>query len=179
MPPCDLMRDRCRRCARRRRAWQCLYHPRCARHRRAAGDRDPDAAGARSRHLEETGVYVQVIAGTAGSATAATSRKAIACGVDAVDDRVTARRRTRSARPRLRHWGMATFHPTLPRGTPARRWSAVARSPRDPSRPAHENDGTHEPLRQARSVLRWRPAATRRHASRHQGRGHGRPGAAD
>ena len=36
------------------------------------------------------------------------------------------------------HWGMATFHPTLPRS--ARR-SRQQRSLEDPGSPAHENDG--------------------------------------
>lgn len=42
-----------------------------------------DAAGARIRHLDETGVYVQVIA-DGGMATGGDISKAIACGADAV-----------------------------------------------------------------------------------------------
>jgi IMP dehydrogenase len=42
-----------------------------------------DAAGARSRHLEETGVYVQVIAGS-GVETSGDIARALACGADAV-----------------------------------------------------------------------------------------------
>ena len=42
-----------------------------------------DAAGARSRHLEETGVYVQVIA-DGGMSRGGDIAKAIACGADAV-----------------------------------------------------------------------------------------------
>ncbi len=73
-----------------------------------------DARGARIRHLDETGRYVQVIA-DGGMRTGGDVSKAIACGADAVMLGSPIASAT-EAPGQGYHWGMATFHPTLPRG---------------------------------------------------------------
>jgi len=97
-----------------------------------------DVAGARMRHLDETGVYVHVIA-DGGMSKGGDVAKAIACGADAVMIGSPLSSAT-EAPARGFHWGMATFHPTLPRG--ARVKTEVRGSLREILLgPATENDG--------------------------------------
>jgi IMP dehydrogenase len=74
-----------------------------------------DVAAARSTHMLETGDYCQVIA-DGGMRNGGDVAKAIACGADAVMIG-SPLARAHEAPGRGFHWGMATFHPTLPRGT--------------------------------------------------------------
>lgn len=97
-----------------------------------------DVAGARMRHLDETGVYVHVIA-DGGMSKGGDVAKAIACGADAVmiGSPLSS---ALEAPARGYHWGMATFHPTLPRGARVR--TEVRGSLKEILvGPATENDG--------------------------------------
>src|SRR4051812_21905677 len=98
-----------------------------------------DVAGARSTHMLETGEYVRVIA-DGGMRNGGDVSKAIACGADAVMIG-SPLARAHEAPGRGFHWGMATFHPTLPRGA---RVATVQNGTMQEILvgPAHENDGS-------------------------------------
>ncbi len=98
-----------------------------------------DVAAARSQHMLETGEYVKVIA-DGGMRNGGDVSKAFACGADAVMIG-SPLARAYEAPGCGYHWGMATFHPTLPRG--ARVQTAQNGSLEQILLgPAHENDGT-------------------------------------
>src|SRR3954453_15532462 len=98
-----------------------------------------DVAAARSQHMLETGEYCNGIA-DGGMRTGGDVSKAIAVGADAVMIG-SPLARAKEAPGRGYHWGMATFHPSLPRG-------ARVATHQDGTLeeillgPAQENDGT-------------------------------------
>jgi IMP dehydrogenase len=98
-----------------------------------------DVAAARSQHMLETGEYVKVIA-DGGMRTGGDLSKAIACGADAVMIG-SPLARAYEAPGRGYHWGMATFHSSLPRGArvETRQNGSLEQILLGP---AHENDGT-------------------------------------
>src|SRR6187397_2755155 len=98
-----------------------------------------DVAAARSQHMLETGEYVNVI-GDGGMRTGGDISKAIACGADAVMIG-SPLARAKEAPGRGYHWGMATFHSSLPRGARVKT-TQNGTLEQILMGPAHENDGT-------------------------------------
>jgi len=98
-----------------------------------------DAAGARMQHLLETGDYVSVIA-DGGMSYGGDLAKAITLGADAcmIGSPLA---KASEAPGRGYHWGMATFHPTLPRGTRVKT-KTIGTLEEIIAGPAHENDGS-------------------------------------
>jgi IMP dehydrogenase len=98
-----------------------------------------DAAGARMQHLLETGRYVNVIA-DGGMSYGGDLAKAIACGADAcmIGSPLA---KAAEAPGHGYHWGMATFHPELPRGTRVKT-RTLGTLEEILLGPAHENDGS-------------------------------------
>ncbi|HKG17302.1 MAG TPA: GuaB3 family IMP dehydrogenase-related protein [Solirubrobacteraceae bacterium] len=98
-----------------------------------------DVAAARSQHMLETGDYVKVVA-DGGMRNGGDVAKAIACGADAVMVG-SPLARAHEAPGGGFHWGMATFHPSLPRGARVHtRQNGTLEEIL--VGPAHENDGT-------------------------------------
>src|SRR3954451_11889933 len=97
-----------------------------------------DVAASRSQHILETGEYVKVIA-DGGMRNGGDVAKAFAGGADAVM-LGSALARAYEAPGGGFNWGMATFHPTLPRGARVRT-PATASLEEIVTGPSRENDG--------------------------------------
>ena len=98
-----------------------------------------DVQAARSQHMLETGEYVKVIA-DGGMRNGGDISKAFACGADAVMIGSPLARAYEAPGGGF-HWGMATFHPSLPRGARVKT-TQNGTLEQILLGPAHENDGT-------------------------------------
>ncbi len=109
-----------------------------------------DARAARMRHLDETGVYVHVIA-DGGMTTGGDLAKAVVCGADAVMVG-TPLAAAAGAPGRGFHWGTTAVHATLPRGN---RVEVAARGTLEEILvgPAHEADGQRNLLGALRRAM--------------------------
>jgi IMP dehydrogenase len=109
-----------------------------------------DAAGARMQHLLETGQYVNVIA-DGGMSFGGDLAKAVACGADAcmIGSPLA---KASEAPGRGYHWGMATFHPTLPRGTRVKT-TTIGTLEEILVGPAFENDGSRNLMGGLRTAM--------------------------
>jgi IMP dehydrogenase len=109
-----------------------------------------DVQAARSQHMLETGQYVNVVA-DGGMRNGGDIAKAFACGADAVMIG-SPLARAHEAPGSGYHWGMATFHPTLPRGA---RVATIQNGTMEEILlgPAYENDGTFNLLGALRTSM--------------------------
>ena len=136
-----------------------VHQPRRARHRRAAGHRDRRRRG-RAHPSPRRDRRVRARHRRRRHAHRRRHRQGDRVRRRRGDDRFAARRR-RTRRPgRGYHWGMATFHPTLPRGARVQARARRRRSPRSSSGPRTRT--TARSTSSARCARRWPPPATRR-----------------